>query len=60
MLKHVMLPYVRVLYPDEVVSTRSFLHSYFLCGSRMAVTQAELTDWPPQAPDMNLYLEYTE
>jgi hypothetical protein len=55
-----MLPYVRVLYPDEVVSTRSFLHSYFLCGSRMAVTQAELTDWPPQAPDMNLYLEYTE
>jgi hypothetical protein len=26
----------------------------------MAVTQAELTDWPPQAPDMNLYLEYTE
>jgi hypothetical protein len=56
--KNVLVPSVKVLYPDGVVQ---FQHDHsFIYGSRVVQewlsrqANVEFIDWPPQALDMNL------
>ena len=56
-LQNVMVPSVRMLYPDGVIHLQqdhSSIHDFRVVQewlSRQA--EVELIDWPPQVPDMN-------
>ena len=56
-LQNVMLPSVRMLYPDDIIhfqQDRSSIHDFRVVQEWLSLqADVELIDWPPRAPDMN-------
>jgi len=57
-LQNVMVPSVRMLYPDNIVHLQqdhSTIHDSRVVQELLSrQADVELLDWPPRAPDMNL------
>jgi hypothetical protein len=56
-LQNVMLPSVRMLYPDSIIHFQldhSSIHDSRVVQEWLSLqADVELIDWPPRAPDMN-------
>jgi Transposase and inactivated derivatives len=55
-LQNVMMPCVRMLYPDDIIHFQQdhfSIHDSHVVQESLLEANIELTEWPPRAPDMN-------